>query len=304
MNKTLIVVVGPTAVGKTKACLTLAQHYNSAVVSADSRQFYREMHIGTAKPSHEELQLVQHYLVDHLSIHQPYTVKDFEHDALRAIAKIHASNDVAILAGGSGLFVKAVCEGLDEIPDIPASYRNDLIQEYEDKGAEPLLQQLQLHDPSYYEVIDRANVQRVIRALEVIRHTGRPFSAFRQNKKSHRPFNIIKIGLTLPREVLYDRINARMDKMIEDGLFEEAEDLFPFKALNALQTVGYSEIFGYLDGQYDKEEAVRLLKRNSRRYAKRQLTWFNKDLEVTWFSPDDFSSIVRHIDDFEQGKKV
>lgn len=296
MTKTLIVVVGPTAVGKTKTCISLAQHYGSAIVSADSRQFYREMNTGTAKPSPEELQLAQHYLVDHLSIHQPYTVKDFEQDALEAIGKIHTSTDIAILSGGSGLFVKAVCEGLDEIPDIPASYRTELVQEYEQTGAEPLLRQLQLLDPEYYATVDRSNTQRVIRALEVIRHTGKPFSAFRKNLKALRPFNLIKIGLILPRAVLYDRINTRMDEMINSGLFEEAKALHPFKTLNALQTVGYSEIFGYLDGEYDKEEAIRLLKRNSRRYAKRQLTWFNKDQEITWFSPEALGSIVRHID--------
>lgn len=296
MTKTLIVVVGPTAVGKTKTCISLAQHYGSAIVSADSRQFYREMNTGTAKPSHDELQLAQHYLVDHLSIHHPYTVKDFEQDALKAIGHIYASTDIAILSGGSGLFVKAVCEGLDEIPDIPASYRKELIQEYEETGAEPLLHQLQLLDPTYYETVDRSNTQRVIRALEVIRHTGKPFSAFRQNRKAQRPFNLIKIGLTLPREILYARINARMDEMIRNGLFEEAKALHPFKTLNALQTVGYSEIFGYLDGEYDKEEAIRLLKRNSRRYAKRQLTWFNKDQEIAWFSPDEWDAIVHHID--------
>lgn len=296
MNKTLIVVVGPTAVGKTKTCLTLAKHYNSAIVSADSRQFYREMNLGTAKPSPEELQSAQHYLVNQLSIHEPYTVKDFEADALQAIGHIHTSSDKAILAGGSGLFVKAVCEGLDEIPDIPTSYRSGLVREYEENGAGPLLQQLQLLDPAYFETVDRSNIQRIIRALEVIRYTEQPFSSFRKNKKNPRPFHIIKIGLTLPREILYDRINTRMDAMIANGLFDEAEELYPFKSLNALQTVGYSEIFGYLDGKYDREEAERLLKRNSRRYAKRQHTWFNKDPEITWFAPDDIDSIVRHID--------
>jgi len=298
LNKTLIVVVGPTAVGKTKTCLKLAQHYKSAIVSADSRQFYKEMNIGTAKPNQEELQLAQHYLINHLSIHQPYTVKDFEQDALEAISQIHGVSDIAILAGGSGLFVKAVCEGLDAIPDIPASYRNDLIRKYEEKGAEPLLRQLQLLDPTYYEAVDRSNIQRVIRALEVINYTQQPFSAFRQNKKKKRPFNIIKIGLTLPRETLYERIDARMDEMIDSGLFEEAMSLYPFKSLNALQTLGYSEIFRYLDNEYDKEEAVRLLKRNSRRYAKRQFTWFNKDPEITWFLPDEVDDIIRHIDAF------
>lgn len=295
-DKTLIVVVGPTAVGKTETCLTLAQHYHTAIVSADSRQFYKEMNLGTAKPTSEELSLVPHYLVNQLSVHQRYTVKDFETDALKAIGAIHAQKDIAILAGGSGLFVKAVCEGLDEMPDIPSHYRENIMEELQNEGLPSLVTQLKNLDPLYYDLVDKANVQRVVRALEVISFTGKPYSAFRKNKKAVRPFNIVKIGLLRNREILYDRINARMEKMIAAGLFEEARELFPFRELNALQTVGYSEIFDYLEGKYDYEEAVRLLKRNSRRYAKRQLTWFKKDGEVAWFDPEETAFLIRQID--------
>lgn len=297
MNKILIVVVGPTAVGKTETCITLAKHYETAIISADSRQFYKEMDIGTAKPNAFERAQITHHLVDQLSIHQNYTAKDFETDALKIISSIHAQRNVAILAGGSGLFVKAVCEGLDEIPDIPPVYREKLIEELQTKGLNTLLEQLEKLDPLYFSQVDKANSQRIVRALEVIRFTGKPFAAFRQNKKAFRPFDIIKIGLDRPREVLYERINQRMDKMIENGLFEEAKNLFPFRHLNALQTVGYSEIFDYFLEKYEYEEAVRLLKRNSRRYAKRQLTWFRKDPEIAWFNPDDIAAIIRHIDD-------
>lgn len=296
MNKTLIVVVGPTAVGKTETCITLAKHYATAVVSADSRQFYKEMNVGTAKPTPHELSQVRHHLVNHLSIHQNYTVKDFEADALKAIASIHAHTDITILAGGSGLFVKAVCEGLDEMPDIPAKYRVKLVEELQKEGLNALLAQLKMLDPLYFSLVDKANGQRIIRALEVIRYTGKPYTYFRKNKKANRPFNIVKIGLNRAREILYSRINQRMDEMIGNGLFEEARTLFPFKDLNALQTVGYTEIFDYLQDKYDQEEAIRLLKRNSRRYAKRQLTWFRKDTEVTWFDPSNIAGMLQHIE--------
>lgn len=290
-------VAGPTAVGKTEACIKLARRYDTGIVSADSRQFYKEMNIGTAKPSIEELAAAPHYLIDHLSIHDPYTVKDFEKDALGAIAEIHSKSPIAILAGGSGLYVQAICSGLDEIPDVPAQFRSKLTEELKIHGLSFLLQELKEKDPEYYAVVDKANPQRVVRALEVIRSTGSPFSSFRTRKEVERPFSILKIGLKRERESLYKRIEERMDTMIQSGLFEEAQSLFQFRHLNALQTVGYTEIFRHLENEYDYDEAVRLLKRNSRRYAKRQMTWFNKHGFFDWFVPEDISEIIRFIDE-------
>ena len=293
--KTLLVIVGPTAVGKTDLCLQLAMHYRTEIVSADSRQFYKEMEVGTAKPSLEMRSEVKHHLVDHLSIQEQYTVKDFENDALKAIEEIHRNSNVAILAGGSGLFVKVVCEGIDEIPEIPVEVRATLDKELSERGLNRLLEELAAADPAYFEVVAKENPQRIIRALEVIRYTKKPFSSFRSNKKADRPFKIVKVGLNMEREKLYDRINQRMDEMIANGLFEEAGRLFPFRNLNALKTVGYTEVFGAIEEKYNHDEAVRLLKRNSRRYAKRQLTWFSKDESIRWFHPDRFSDIATYV---------
>ncbi|MDN4164911.1 tRNA (adenosine(37)-N6)-dimethylallyltransferase MiaA [Cytophagales bacterium LB-30] len=294
-QKWLIVVGGPTAVGKTAACISLSQHFSAPIVSADSRQFYREMNLGTAKPSAEELAMAPHYFIDSLSIHDTYDVGQFEKDGLALIAQLHEQTDVVIATGGSGLFLQVLCQGMDQMPDIAPEIREQLSQELQTKGLEVLQEELKQVDPVYYQQVDLQNPQRVIRALEVFRGSGVPFSAFRKGEKAQRPFQVIKIGLERPREELYQRIDARMDAMIAQGLFEEAEVLFPLRHLNALQTVGYSEIFGYLEGKYDKEEAIRLLKRNSRRYAKRQLTWFKKDVEIAWFSPLDGEGITTHI---------
>ncbi len=280
----LITIVGPTAVGKTAKAIELAQALNSEIISADSRQFYQEMKIGTAKPSPEELQKVRHHFVDSHSIHDFYSAGDFERDTLALLNGLFKTNSKVIMVGGSGMYVKAVCEGFDEMPEIDTAVREELNKDFLENGLDELLVELRSSDPEFYEVVDKNNHQRVIRALEVIRSTNQPFSSFRNNKPSKsRPFKNVKIGLDLPREELYHRIDHRMDQMIIDGLFEEAEALYEHKTLNALQTVGYKEIFGFMDGEYDKEEAIRLLKRNSRRYAKRQLTWFKADPEIRWF---------------------
>ncbi|PSK99848.1 tRNA (adenosine(37)-N6)-dimethylallyltransferase MiaA [Cecembia rubra] len=299
-NKYLIIVVGPTAVGKTSLCLKLAKNFQTEIISSDSRQFYKEMLIGTAKPSLEELALVKHHLIDHKSIFDNYDVKDFEKDALDALNEIFKRRNLAIMTGGSGLFVNIISYGMDEIPEIEPQIRAGVIKSYQEFGLEYLQNKLKAIDPTYYSEVDIMNPQRLMRAIEVSLGTGKPYSSFRQKKKTDRPFHIIKIGLNRDRAELYERIDQRMDLMIDQGLFEEAEKLFPYRDLNALQTVGYSEIFGSLKGEYDKVEAIRLLKRNSRRYAKRQLTWFRNDPEITWFHPDQEQEIF----DFVRAKIV
>lgn len=287
----LISIVGPTAVGKTDLAIRLAQSFETEIVSADSRQFYKEMNIGTAKPSDEELSMVPHHFINSHSINELYSAGAFGRDAIERINELHKSNKVALAVGGSGLYLKAIWEGFDDMPEIDPSIRVKLNREFEIKGMKTLLAELAEKDSEYYETVDTQNTQRVIRALEVIRGTGRPFSTFRKAQKPEMPYDNLKIGLNMDRDVLFDRINRRMDMMIEQGLFEEAKKLYPFKEHNALQTVGYAEIFGYMDDEYDKEEAIRLLKRNSRRYAKRQLTWFRKYEDIHWFEPDQFDEI-------------
>lgn len=280
----LISIVGPTAVGKTAMAIEIAQALQTEIISADSRQFYQEMEIGTAKPTIEELRQAKHHFVNTHSVHDFYSAGAFERDVLEKLAGLFQNHEKVVMVGGSGMYIKAVCHGFDEMPEVNPDIRVELNEEFRDSGLEPLLLELRIKDPDFYEVVDRKNHQRVIRALEVIRSTDKPFSSFRNNQPTtDRPFINRKIGLELPREELYQRIDARMDAMISAGLFKEAERLYPHRQLNALQTVGYKEIFGYLDGDYDKEEAVRLLKRNSRRYAKRQMTWFKADPEIHWF---------------------
>lgn len=295
----MILVVGPTAVGKTDLCLKLAKKFKTEIISCDSRQFYREMNLGTAKPSADELMAVPHHFINSLSITDEYDVRKFEQEALQLLDRLFLSHRVVIMTGGSGLFADAVVKGLDDIPEINPEIRKNIILEFEQKGLEWLQKEVEKADPEYYSQVDRFNPQRLMRALEVCRGTGLKFSNFRVKKQKERPFKTIKIGLNRDRDELYRRIDIRMDEMIEKGLFEEAKALFEKRQLNALQTVGYSEIFGFLEGKYDREEAIRLLKRNSRRYAKRQLTWFGKDAEIQWFHPDEtekiFSSIENQI---------
>lgn len=283
IQKTLIVVAGPTASGKTVAAIQLARHFNTVVISADSRQFFREMTIGTAKPTADELAAVPHYFINSHSVTELFSVGDFERDCIALLNKLFVVHDTVILAGGSGLYIKAVTEGFDEIPDADKAIRDKLNAALALNGIEPLQEQLKEVDPSYYDEADINNPQRVIRALEVYESTGKPFSSYRTSKLNKRPFNIVKIGLNMPRERLYDRINMRVDNMIKDGLIEEAAALMPYRQYNALNTVGYSELFDYFDGLTDKEAAIASIKQNTRRFAKRQLTWFRKDNEFVWF---------------------
>lgn len=293
--KFLIVIVGPTAVGKTSLCIDLAHELGTEIISADSRQFFREMEIGTAKPSEEELQQVTHHFVNSHSIHDKFNAGDFEREALQKIEELFQYKDCLIMTGGSGLYINAVTEGMADIPEVSLSIRKELNDRLNKEGLDVLAEELRKLDPEYYDVVDLKNPQRVTRALEVCIGTGERYSELRKNSKKKRDFGVIKIGLDRPREELYARINERMDLMIDQGLFEEARELYPYKDHYALQTVGYKEIFDFFDGVYDREEAVRLLKRNSRRYAKRQMTWFGKDQEITWFHPDDFQDILKHV---------
>lgn len=294
-RKHLIVVGGPTAVGKTSFSIKLAQHYGTEIISADSRQIFKKLDIGTAKPSKEELVSVPHHFIDVLAPEQEYNAGQFERDALALLENLFKEHKQVIVTGGSGMYVQALCQGIDEMPEIPLEVREQLNERLEREGLEKLLAELELADPAYYNVVDRHNPQRVVRALEVFSFTGLPFSSFRTKSFVKRPFNIIKIALDRPRKELYERIDLRMDQMIEEGLFEEAKELYPYRHLNALQTVGYKEIFDFIEGIYDKDEAIRLLKRNTRRYAKRQLTWFRKDPEFNWFHPDDIEEVIAFI---------
>ncbi|HWK56979.1 MAG TPA: tRNA (adenosine(37)-N6)-dimethylallyltransferase MiaA [Parapedobacter sp.] len=292
--KTLICVVGPTAVGKTTAGIQLAEHFQTVILSADSRQFYREMTIGTAKPSDEELAAVPHYFINSHHITEDYSAGDFERDALSLLAKLFLQHDVVVLVGGSGLFVRAICQGLDNLPKPLPGVRDRLNDLYRQKGLAPLRSLLQQVDPEYFHEMDTQNPQRVIRALEVYESTGMPFSHFRRGQAAKRLFNVVTIGLDTNREVLYQRINSRVDAMVAAGLLDEVESLLPYRHKAPLQTVGYAEWFDYLDGKCSRAEAVAKMKQNTRRYAKRQLTWFRKDAATAWFAPEDIAGMIAY----------
>ena len=284
---TLLVITGPTAVGKTALCVELAQRLGTDIVSADSRQFFRELSIGTAKPTAAEMQGVPHHFIDSHSIAEEYNAGRFEQEALAVLSNLFQHHQVVILTGGSGLYLQAVTEGLDELPAAPPEIRAGLRAELEAHGLESLVAELARLDQVAYNRIDRQNPQRVLRALEICRATGQPFSSFHGAKTGERPFRVVKIALTREREELYQRIDTRMDQMLAEGLEAEARALYPLRHHNALQTVGYQELFAYFEGRYDYAEAVRLLKRNSRRYAKRQLTWLRRDPDYRWLTPDE-----------------
>lgn len=288
-------MVGPTAVGKTATAILLAQYFNTEIISADSRQFYREMTIGTAKPDAEELAAVPHHFIDSHSIEEEYSAGDFERDALKLLDELFKTKDVVIMVGGSGLFVRAVCEGLDDLPKAPEGVREALNKSFEEHGLEPLKARLKEIDPNYYAVADIDNPQRVIRALEVFDSTGKPISYYQKKDLSQRSFDIITIGLNMDREKLYNRINLRVDKMMEAGLVEEVRSLVKYRHKPAMLTVGYSEIFDYFDGKITLAEAVDKIKQNSRRYAKRQITWFKKYGNTSWFEPGDMDGFLKFI---------
>ncbi len=294
-DKTLIVIVGPTAVGKTLCSLRIAQEFNAEIVSADSRQFYQELNIGTAPPSKEELQLSKHHFIGHLSINKEYNVHKFETEALAIFDNLFKRDQYVVMVGGSGLYVNAVCYGIDDLPDPDPVVRKELTKLLENEGIEPLQEQLAGLDPQYFAVVDQENPKRLIRAIEVCLTTGKKYSDLRKNKSKPRRFNTIKIGLNRERNELFDIINQRVDKMIENGLVDEVKSLYSYKHLNALNTVGYKEIFDFLDGKNDLERAIENIKTNTRRYAKRQLVWFKKDPTIKWFHPDETEGIINFI---------
>jgi tRNA dimethylallyltransferase len=281
--KKLVVIVGPTAAGKTAAAIVVAEKLGTEIISADSRQIFKELDIGTAKPTSAELKKIPHYFINSKSIHENYDAGQYGREALLLIHQLFESRDWIVMVGGSGLYIKATLEGFDEMPEVPEGLREKIREEYKVNGLGWLQQQVEEADPDYFSSVDQVNPQRLMRALELLRSTGKSINSLRVTKKRDLPFEVVKVGLNTPREELYRRIDVRMDAMIQAGLFDEAKKFYPLKNLNALQTVGYREIYDYLDGHYDYDEAVRLLKRNSRRYAKRQLTWFLRDKTVRWF---------------------
>jgi tRNA dimethylallyltransferase len=294
-KKVLIVIGGPTAVGKSALAIKLAKYFQCPILSADSRQFYKEMNIGTAKPTQEELAKATHYFIDFLSIDQEYTVGDFERDALKTLKIVYQDHNVAILVGGSGLYLKAVCEGLDAFPEVRQEVKDQVNQLFDTKGIEGLQKQLKQRDPLYYEKVDLQNPHRLMRALSVCMESGKPFSSFLNQPKTPRFFHSIYLWLDMGREQLYNRINQRVDQMINQGLEAEARRLYPQKELNALQTVGYQELFEHFDGHISFIDAIELIKRNTRRYAKRQFTWFRNQTNWPSFSPEEADEILQYI---------
>ena len=295
MSKTLIIIAGPTAIGKTALAISLAKHFKTEIISADSRQFYREMNIGTAKPSEAELKEVKHHLINSHSVLDQFNAGDFEKESIELINKLFLNHDQVIMAGGSGLFINAVSQGFDQLPIATEEIRNYFNTILEEKGIKFLQDQLKKIDPVYYKEVDIYNPQRIIRALEVFECSGKTFSSLRTNIKKQRPFNIVKIGLNTDRNIVYERINLRVDQMIKDGLIKEVEGLKSFRHLNPLNTVGYSEIFDYLEGKSNREEAIEKIKQNTRRFAKRQLTWFKKSEDIKWYKPDELEPIIQYL---------
>lgn len=297
MDKYLIVIAGPTASGKTALAIELAKYFDAEIISADARQFFREMNIGTAKPSEEELSSVKHHFINSHSIVDSYSVGDYEKDVVAFLEDYYKKKDIAILAGGSGLYIRAVCEGVDKYPEVPEEIREELQLSYQQHGIEILQKELKKCDPDYYEKVDIQNPHRLIRAVEVFRASGKPFSSFQKSEKIKRPFKIIKIGLDWERERLYERINLRVVQMIDNGLEDEAKSLFPLKYLNALQTVGYQEFFSYFENKISRAEAINLIKQNTRNYAKRQMTWFRKEKDLIWMRmPENIQTFISIIE--------
>ena len=296
MKKSLIVLLGPTAVGKTELSLQLAERLGCPIISADSRQFYRDMVVATAAPTREQLARVPHHFIGTLSLTDYYSAAQYEADALALIEQLFTRHDTLLLTGGSMMYIDAVCNGIDEIPTISDEVRRAVVTRYEEAGLDVLLEELLRLDPVFYERVDRRNPKRVIHAVEICRMTGQPYSSLRTETKKERPFDIVKIGLTRPREELYERINSRVDAMMRDGLEAEARRLYPYRHLNALNTVGYKEMFAYFDGTYDLPAAVEKIKRNTRVYARKQMTWFRRDDTIVWFTPDDRLKLFAYVE--------
>lgn len=293
MNKTVIIIAGPTASGKTSLAIRLAQHYHTEIISADSRQCFRELNIGVAKPSSAELSVVKHYFVNSHTVHEEVNAAVFEQYALRSVEHMFNASNVAVMAGGTGLYIKAFCEGLDEMPAISETIRNNIIENFGLQGISWLQEQVRLHDPLFYKEGEMQNPQRMMRALEIKLATGRSIKELQKKEPVKREFNIVKYGIDVPKDSLHSNINARVDKMMTDGLLEEVISLLPLRHLNALQTVGYTELFEYLDGKHTLAEAVERIKINTRQYAKRQLTWFRKDPDIKWINAEEAMDIIK-----------
>ncbi len=296
MQKTLVVLTGPTGIGKTKTGIQIARHFKTEIVSADSRQIFKELHIGTAVPTNIELYTVAHHFIQTHSITENYNASKFELEALKCFEKLFSKYNLVLMVGGSMLYIDAVCKGIDFMPDVDPEIREKLKIRFKKEGLESLRLQLKKLDQEYYKNVDLKNPNRIIHALEICLMTGKPYSSFRSNPKKIRPFKIIKIGLDCPRDELHKRINNRVDKMIVNGLEEEAKKVYQLKHLNSLNTVGYRELFDYFDGLITREKAIELIKRNTRRYARKQLTWFRNDSEMNWFQPEETSKIIDFIE--------
>lgn len=287
----LITLLGPTGVGKTELSLKVAERLGSPIISSDSRQLYRDLPIGTAAPTLEQQARVKHYFVGTLNLTDYYSASQFETDVLTLLTQLHTSIPHVVMTGGSMMYIDAVCKGIDDIPTVTPDIREAIYQQYAQEGLVPILEELRIADPKHYEEVDRQNYKRVIHAVEICRLTGKPYSSFRTKSIKPRPFRIIKIGLTREREELYDRINQRVDQMMAEGLLEEARKVYPYRTLNALNTVGYKELFNYFSGEWTLDQAVEKIKRNSRVYARKQMTWFKHDPEIHWFHPDEEEAI-------------
>jgi tRNA dimethylallyltransferase len=295
-GRTLIVIVGPTGVGKTETCLRLAEHFHIPIINADSRQLFSEIPIGTAAPTQEQMARVKHYLVGTLGLDDYYSASKFEEDVLCLLDQLFAASPMALLAGGSMMYIDAVCNGIDDIPTIDEHTRSNMKRRLAEEGLPALVDELKQLDPDHWAIVDKHNPRRVVHALEICHMTGKTYTSFRKSQKKERPFNIVKIGLNRPREELYERINRRVDQMMADGLLEEARSVYPKRHLNALNTVGYKELFNYIDGIWTLDEAVERIKGNTRRYCRKQLTWLKRDADIRWFHPDNIEEIIKYIE--------
>jgi len=293
--KTLVVVVGPTGVGKTETCLRIAEHFNVPIINADSRQIYAELPIGTAAPTPAQQRRVKHLFVGNLHLDDYYSAAMFEADVIQTTDQLFSNSDIALMSGGSMMYIDAVCNGIDDIPTIDDKTRKLIKQRYENEGLDALCEELKALDPEYYQIVDLKNTRRVIHAIEICTMTGKTYTSFRRNIKKERPFKIVKIGLNRPREELYERINKRVLEMIDEGMVEEARRVYPMRHLNSLNTVGYKELFDYFDNTIPLEEAIRRIQSNTRRYSRKQMTWFQRDEKIKWFAPSDIEEIIKYI---------
>ncbi|MEN8157434.1 MAG: tRNA (adenosine(37)-N6)-dimethylallyltransferase MiaA [Bacteroidota bacterium] len=300
MEKTVVVLAGPTAVGKTACGIELAAHFKTEIISADSRQIYRETSIGTAVPSPHELAQVKHHFIQVAPLTDPYHASRYEQEVLATLERLFKSHDLILLVGGSGLYIDAVCHGIDELPSVDPQLRSTLLDQFKNEGLDPLVARLKVLDPVSYDRVDLKNHMRVLKALEVSIQTGKPYSTFLSSKRKERPFRILRIALDIEREVLYDRINKRVDQMMEAGLLDEVKELVPLRGLTAMKTVGYRELFRHLDGEISLDEAVDLIRRNTRKFARKQLTWFRKENRYRWFSPGQTGEIISWIESHAQ----